>query len=207
PLAGDAMHIKPCRLSAHVSVVALLNVAGPPAIAGRLPSCKPRRRRQSKMSPSVAVAGMLDHAAKFPNSRKRRDKATGVVTQLVLVRLPRRSVPEPPPPLAWWMRDDRIRPGIATSVADLAPGIDAGLLGVYPIGLDVECGDHVRGSSFLRCNPQFVHRVDQLPVRALDRLDCRFEVIDHRDLLPALPCKRTCDLRRASGDIARRCRH
>jgi hypothetical protein len=97
----------------------------------------------------MAIARMLDDASKLFERVESRREAPIVVAKFVLMRLACATVPEPAPPLAWWMGHNRIWTSVESRIAQLAPCVDAWLIGIDAIGLDVERGDHGKSPTLL----------------------------------------------------------
>lgn len=84
---------------------------------------------------------MLKHAAVSSDGRESRGKAAAVVADSVAVaRL--NDVGELAPARARRVRDDRVRPRVGASVAELVPGVDVGEAVVRAASVDVEGSYH-----------------------------------------------------------------
>lgn len=115
-------------------VVALLDVAGPPALeVSGDPSAAAIWSVQAEIRPRMAISRMLKYAAPSAYGGQSCRKASVIVAELELVRLARAAVPEPTPTLTWRMGRDRIGAGIGPGVARLWPRVHAGQVGVAAV--------------------------------------------------------------------------
>lgn len=118
--------VEPRSLPCQVPVVPLVDATGPssnivclhpPTGAGGLP--------KSERIPSVGVHRMLKDSSPFTNGVQCRSEASSIISHPELVWLSWRAMPEPSPPLARRVGDDRERAGVLAGIAGLRPGIDA----------------------------------------------------------------------------------
>jgi len=138
----DANGIEPGRLARGVAIMALLDIAGSASPeVGNSPTFAAPWNGQAEMLPCSAVGRMLDDATPCRDSLQGSSKATAVITKLELMGLAGAAVPEPAPPLAGWMRHDRMRSGVVAGITIDVPRIDARQAEIAAVRFDVEGGD------------------------------------------------------------------
>lgn len=143
--------IQPRRLARAVPIVPLLNMTGPSAAQiGHDPPACGRWRGQSVVRPRVRRSRMLENTAEPTHGIKRSGEASAVVSLLKSNLDARTTEPVTPPPLARWMRDDRVRAVIKARVAVLVPRVDAIKAEVAATRGDIESGDHRGTFTFFR---------------------------------------------------------
>ena len=135
--------VEPCSLPCQVPVVALVDATGPAYAVGRDPSPRTWRRGDSKRLPCMGIHRVFQDSATSANRCQRRREASAVITQLELVRLPWRPVPESSPSLARRVGNNWKFSVVLASIARLRPWIDA-RNGVATSFLDKQCSDYFR---------------------------------------------------------------
>jgi hypothetical protein len=125
-----------------MTVVGLLDVAGPTVDTAAPPATGSIRPGQSKGFPGVTVGRMFENTAPGIDRFQRSFETTIIVTELILMWLSWRSVPIAPPALARRVRHDRGTPWIIARIALTIPRIDIGHVEIAAVRFNEERGNH-----------------------------------------------------------------
>src|ERR1700685_540055 len=134
--------IQPRRLPRRVTVVALLDVAGPAAmLVGTLPASVTLRRLDLKMSPCLRCGRVFENASPTTDGRQRRFETASVISGLGDLALDRMGLGISSPSLTRRMRYDRVRAAIPARVSRFVPNVHVRKAAIATAGFDIERGD------------------------------------------------------------------